>query len=185
MNYYAIALFLHITAAIGIYFGLGMEGLTLRHLGIAETNSQALAWTNSMKIMKNVFAISSVLLLISGIYLAEAVWGWSPWVIMGLILLAALSGYGSTNSKKIASNLFSLTKNNDPIPAEIKNKLSDPKHIRIFKLRLPVAFGIIFLMTIKPDWFGTIATVVVSLIIGILISMPAGEKVKALESAES
>jgi hypothetical protein len=183
MNYYAIALFLHITAAIGIYFGMAMEGLTLRHLGIAETNSQAWAWTNSMKIMKNVFSVSSVLLLISGIYLAEAVWGWSPWVIMGLILLAALSGYGSTNSKKIASSLFSLPKNNDPIPAETKNKLSDPKHLKMYKLRLPVAAGIIFLMTVKPDWLGTIATFVVSVIIGVLISLPAGEKMKELESA--
>ncbi len=182
MNFYAIALFLHIISAMGIFIGLGMEGLTLRHLADAETGSQALAWTNSTKIMRNVFAISSVLLLLSGIYLEEAVWGWTAWVIAGLILLVALSGYGNTSAKKIMANVNSLSKNNEPIPPEIKNKISDPTYLRMLKLRLPVAAGIIFIMTMKPGWFGSVVAIVISFIIGYLISFPKGEKVKELES---
>ncbi|HSD63993.1 MAG TPA: hypothetical protein VLB50_09345 [Ignavibacteriaceae bacterium] len=183
MNLYAIALFLHIGGAIGLYVGLGMEGLILRHLGYAETNSQALLWGNSMKIMRIVFGVSSLLLLIPGVYLAEVVWGWTPWVITGLVLLVVLSAYGSVSGKKIAANVFSLSKNNEPIPAETKNNLRDPKHLRFYKMRLPIAAGIIFIMTIKPDLLVSIVSIIVSLIIGIMLSLPAGEKVKELESA--
>lgn len=180
---YALALFLHIIGAIGIFLGLGMEGLVLKHLGYAETNLQALKWGDSMKLMRIVFAISSLLLLIPGIYMEEAVWGWTAWVIIGLVLLAVLSAAGSMNAKKAAVNVFSLSKNNDPIPEEIKSKLRDPMLLRSYKMRLPIAAGIIYIMTLKPGWTGSIVTIIISIIMGILINLPAAEKSKELESA--
>lgn len=183
MNLYAIALFLHITGALGLFLGLGMEGLILKHLRNAVTNMQALTWINSMKLMRIVFGISAILLLIPGLYLAGESWGFTLWVIIGIILLIALSGYGSMTGKKIGLIINSIDKNNGTLNEEKRKKLSDPLLLKTYKIRFMIAIGIIFIMTIKSEWVESIAVIVIAMAIGFLIGLPKGEKVKELESA--
>ena len=71
MNFYAIALFLHIAGAVGLFIGLGMEGIILKHLGNAATNSQVIGWVGSMKLLRSIFMSAAILLLLAGIYLVK------------------------------------------------------------------------------------------------------------------
>jgi hypothetical protein len=183
MNLYAIALFLHITGALGLFLGLGMEGLVLKHLGSSTTNRQVLAWRSSMKLMRIIFAVAAILLLIPGLYLVGESWRFTPWVVVGIILLFALAGYGSVTGKKIGLIINSIINNNEPLPEEMRKKLSDQFLLKTYKIRFLVTSGIIYIMTLKTGWIGTIAVIVVAFVIGLLISLPKAEKVKELESA--
>ncbi len=123
MNFYLLVLFLHILGAAGLFLGLGMEGTTLRFLNRASTTEQVLSWQTSMKLLRITFSSATVLLLLSGIYMVERIWGWTGWVIIGLTILVVLAGHGSMTGKKIAGIIKSLSGTNEPLSNEIRKKL--------------------------------------------------------------
>ncbi len=186
MNMYLIALYIHITGALAMFAGLGIEGIVFKNLKTVSTPQQAVPWLGSMRILRIVFGYSAVSLLLTGTYLVILSWGWNSWVLTGLVLLIALSGYGSTTGKKIAMSIASLINNKEQsIPSEVKSVISDPFLMTTYKLKITLALGIIFMMTTKPGWVGSIVTVAAAAAIGFLLELPLKMKadIKELESA--
>ena len=185
MSMYSFALCLHIMGAVGMFTGLGIEGIVYTNLNNASTSFQVLAWGNSMKAIRIVFAVSTLLLLIPGLYLVIESWGWTSWVISGLVLLVGLSGYGSTTGKKIVTAMKSLNRNEESLPDDFKNRIAGLSLLKSYKIKITLALGIIFIMTIKPGWVGNIVTIVAAFAIGFLLNLPFGvkEQVKEFESA--
>ncbi len=177
MNFYVLVLFLHIIGAAGLFLGLGIEGVTLKFLNRASSTEQVLSQQPSLKLMRITFGISTILLLLSGIYMVEIIWGWTGWVIIGLIILVVLSGQGSMTGKKIGDIMKSLSKSDGSISTEIKEKLSAPFLIKAFKIKILLVIGTIFIMTQKTDWAVSIISIVVAFLIGLLINMPLINKI--------
>jgi hypothetical protein len=170
MSIYLLVLFLHIIGAAGLFAGMGMESIILKRLSHATTAKQLTSWGVFMKSLRIVFSSSAVLLFLSGIYMVIETWGWTAWAIIGLLLLIALAGFGSMGGKKIAGVLKSLNENDESLSTEIKGKLSLPFILRSFKIRAAVTAGIIFIMTLKTGWIGSIITIVIAFLIGLIIS---------------
>jgi hypothetical protein len=136
----------------------------------------------SMKLLRITFAIAFILLLIPGGYMAFNTWGWAPWVITGFVLLIVLSAAGNITGKKIVDILKSLNKNNEPLSIETKEKVSAPFFIKSYKIKILMAIGIVFIMTLKTGWIDTVITIAVSLSVGILLGIPSNAPVKEIES---
>jgi len=183
---YSVALYLHIMGAVGMFAGLGMEGIIYKNLKTASTPQQVFAWGIYMKSLRTVFLSSTLFLLFSGIFLVMEAWGWNAWVITGLILLIGLSVYGSATGKKIGMTIGSLKGNDGSLTNEVKNKISNPSIMKSYKVKITLALGIIFIMTTKPDWTGSIISIVSAFAIGLLLDLPARQKeaVNDLESAQ-
>ena len=185
MSMYSFVLCLHIMGAVVLFAGLGIEGIVYTNLNNASTSRQVLAWGSSMKAIRIVFAASVLLLLIPGVYLVFESWGWNSWVITGLVLLVGLSGYGSTTGKKIITAMKSLNPNEESLPDDYKKSIDGLALMKSYKIKITLALGIIFIMTIKPGWVGSIVTIVAASAIGLLLNLPFGikETAKELESA--
>lgn len=186
MSIYSVALFFHIMGVVGLFAGLGMEGIIYRNLKTASTPQQVFAWGIYMKSLRTVFLSSTLFLLVSGVFLVLETWGWNAWVITGLILLVGLSVYGSATGKKIGMTIGSLKGYNGSLTDDVKNKISSPSIMKSYKVKITIALGIIFIMIIKPDWTGSIIAIVSAFVIGLLIDLPSRQKeeVKELESAQ-
>lgn len=185
MNLYLVALYLHIVGAVGMFAGLSIEGIVYSNLKTAATVKQVLPWGSTMMIIRKVFAVSVILLLIPGIYLVIESWGWNAWVITGLILLISLSGYGSATGRKIGMSIGSLKGSEESLTDEIKKKIADPSIMKSYKVKVTLALGIIFIMTIKPDWIGSIVSIFAAFALGLLLDLPFKQRAEAkeLESA--
>jgi hypothetical protein len=171
MNFYLLVLFLHIIGAAGLFLGLGMERITLNHLNRASIAEQVLSWGPSLKLIRISFSISAVLLLLSGIYMAERVWGWTGWVIVGLIMLITLSGAGSMGGKKIVELMKSLSNSTGSLSSEVREKVSDSFLHKSYKVRILLVIGTMFIMTMKTNWLESIVTILIAFLIGLLISV--------------
>lgn len=176
MSFYLLVLFLHILGAAGLFLGLGIEGITLKFLNHAATTEQLLSWQPSIKFLRITFSLSTVLLLLPGIYMVIDVWNWTGWVIIGLIILIVLSGMGSITGKKIGEVMKSLSNSDGSLSNEIKQRLSAPFLIKAFKVKILIVAGTIFIMTLKTDWIGSIASIVIAFLIGLLISRISGKE---------
>lgn len=186
MNLYLIALYIHITGALAMFAGLGIEGIVFKSLKNSSSPQQTVPWLGAMRILRIVFGYSAVSLFLTGLYLVILSWGWNSWVLTGLVLLVALSGYGSTKGKKIAMSIASMiNSSSQSIPSEVKKVIADPVLMTTYKLKITLALGIIFMMTTKPGWVGSIVTVAAAASIGFLLDLPLKMKsdIKELESA--
>jgi uncharacterized membrane protein len=181
MSLYLIGLYLHITGAVGLFAGLGIEGVVYSGLKNAATIQQVLPLERFMLVIRKLYAFSVIFLLLSGIFLAEESWTWNPWIITGLVLLIALTGYGNVTGRKLGMSILSLDKTGKFIPDEIRKRISDPFIIKSYKVKVTLALGIIFMMTTKPGWIGCMVTVVAAFALGLLLDMPSRVKQEVKE----
>jgi hypothetical protein len=181
MDLYQLLLFLHISGAAILFLGLGMEGILINNLKNSSSTGQAVSWVGTLKMLRAAFSLSAILLLLPGIYLALKNWGMTAWIIIGIVLLFLLAGWGSVTGKKLKGILFSLSKDDEPLQNDVKAKLSDPSLVKSFRIKLTLALGIIFIMTLKPDWIGSIVTILAALVIGVLFNLVSPGKNKQIE----
>ena len=179
MNFYILVLFLHIIGAAGLFLGLGIEGVTLKFLSRASTTEQVLGLGPSFKLLRITFSVSALLLLLPGIYMVERVWGWTGWVIVGLIMLVVLSGAGSMGGKKIGELMKSLSNSTGTLSSEVREKLSASFLHKSYKIRILLVIGTIFIMTLKTDWLVSIVSILIAFLIGLLITGMSGKSQEA------
>ena len=175
MNFYLLVLFLHIIGAAGLFLGLGMEGITFKFLRRASTAEQVLSLGPSLKLLRITFSISSLLLLLPGIYMVERVWSWTGWVIIGLIILITLSGAGSMGGKKIGELMKSISNSTGSLSSEFREKVSASFLHKSYKVRILLVIGTFFIMTLKTDWVASIAAIIISFLVGLFISGVSGK----------
>ena len=95
MTLYSLVLFGHVTAVLGLSAALSFEALSLFHLRRASVLTDANRWIEPVPRLPFVTAGSSLVIFLSGVYLAirmsafEAAW---PKVTVGALLLIAPLG---------------------------------------------------------------------------------------------
>ncbi len=167
MSFYSIVLFLHITGALGLFAGIGLEWMILYHFKKITVTANAYEWSGSFSILRVVFSYSGILILLSGIYMTIIIKNITAWIITGFILYLFLAAFGSiVMAKKIGLVIKALPAEGEKLSEKILKQIQNPLLHQSLKVRTSLALGIIFLMTVKPGWPVTIATVLVSLIIG-------------------
>ena len=171
MSFYSLVLFLHITGAVGIFIGIGLEWFIVNNFKRVVTTEQAQQWTNSFKVLPPTFGISGVLILIPGIYMSAEVWGMNAWVISGFVLYIFLAVFGSVViAKNVGAIRDALKSEGESLSEAIRAKIKAPIITDSLKIRSMLALSIIFIMTIKPDWPMTLVSVGVAVVIGFSLS---------------
>ena len=168
MDIYFVVLFFHISGAFILFMGMSLEWVGVTKLNKSEKLEQAKEWTNFLSSYKSAFIIGGILLLITGIYMASAKWGWAPWMIVSFFLWLFLVIQGSAfTGKKISSFRKYINTSTDLKTSEIKEHIAKMKLINLLQSRLTVGFGAIFIMTVKPDLAGSLIVVLIAFILGL------------------
>src|SRR6266498_5345349 len=167
MTDYAIALFLHIVGALGLFVALGLEWTSLLLLRRATTSEQV---RERMRIASGVRGVSGAALatlLVSGVYLTATVWGGVAWigVALGAMVLMALLGAALSGPRLAAIGRAVEHGSLAPLP--------DPLLWVSIQIRLAVALGIVFLMTVKPNLTGSLLAIVLAAVLGLIAALPA------------
>ncbi len=166
-----VLLFLHVTAAMGVVAGLGIEGLALIQLRAARNGSEARTALASTRYVQRVMGLSLLIAILSGIYLATVYWSWrGAWMGMALLAIVAMGAIGGFMTGRPTMRVMRAT-GDGPGAAEIaalQGRLS-----LSYVIRLGLFLGIVFLMTTKPV-SGTIALLVVAIAaaVGLLAGLP-------------
>lgn len=171
MSFYAIVLFFHITGALGLFVGLGLEWLIVHNLMRVNSNSQAVQWLALFKILPPIFLSSGILILISGVYMAVEIWGFNSWIISGLVLYLFLAAFGGIIvSRKVSQIKSELETESDNLSESILVRLKSPLISESLKIRILLALSIIFIMTVKADWTVTLMVICIALLTGFLLA---------------
>jgi hypothetical protein len=173
MNTYSIALFLHIVGALGFFVALGLEWTRLRQLRSATTSEQVRA---SMRVYKSVrrFGMASMLtILLFGFYMAAVAWGGPAWIIVALGSLVLIIVITIVLTRpRIAAIEQALAGEKGPLSPALQLLADHPLMWVSIQTRVAIALGIVFLMTVKPGWGGSLLTIGVAIVLGLVAALP-------------
>jgi hypothetical protein len=159
MNIYSIALFFHITGALGLSVSLGLEWTGLRQIQNATPVEQFRSWMGILKSANKLGFPSMLVTVVTGVYMMVAVWGRTPWLVItvgALVLMIVLARAAAPRVKALGQSLGA------------ENDLLLWVSVQT---RSAITLGIIFLKIAKPDWVGSLLTIGAAILLGIVSAL--------------
>lgn len=172
MNYYLIAKFIHIVGAFGFFIVLGIEWLSLRNLRRATRPADVHEWTRVVRGVQRLGPPSMVAILLSGFYMMAVARMHVAWLVISfgtLIVLAVLAV--TVTQRRVAAIGRSLEAVTESIPASLPPLLRQPLLWIVTQIRVALALGIVFLMTLKPDLIGSLLTIGIAALLGLVLAL--------------
>jgi len=137
VNLYSVALFAHIVGAILVFVLLTIEGLGLRFgFDYAQLN-------------RVLGPVSALLILVPGLYMMAAQWGWAGWIVTGIASYAVIAGVGAYTGISV-----------------MRGRMNRRTAAASWLVRIGMALGVAFVMTVKPSLLISLAVVVVGAVLG-------------------
>lgn len=174
MDLYRLALFVHISGAVGIFGSLGALVFGAFALRQAERAEDVRVLTRLITVSGNVAAVCIVILGIAGFYMALTAWGVSAtWIIVATISFILLAPFGllviDPRVRSIAKQ--ALTTPGGPLPETLARRVEAQGRMLAVFLSIYVAWllGIVYLMTNKPATGEAIGVMLIAGAIGLVI----------------
>lgn len=167
-----LLLFLHVTSAMGIVAGFGIEGLMLLQLRAAGTAEEARRTLANSRYVQRVAGSSLLAAIVTGVYLATAYWGWrGAWMGVAFLTILAIALVGGLMTGGATSR--ALRTPNEALAPTAMPALQ-ARLGASYAIRMGLFLGIVFLMTTKPASGPTaLLAVVVAGVAGFLAGLPA------------
>lgn len=178
---YAISLFLHIVGALGIFAGLALEQAGLFNLHRASTPGQARESLSLFRVLQRIQGPSALLLLATGLYMMATRWRGQAWAGLGLVGMVVMAIIGAVvTGRRMKAIGRALPHDDGPLPAALRERFDDPALRMSASLRLALALGIVFNMSVKPGTWGASVALAIALGFGAVVAMaPARRSGKA------
>jgi hypothetical protein len=173
---YEVALFLHIVGLAGLFSGIGIETAVLHFARRAESAASVGALVNMGAVAGRAIPVFALLLLLSGAYMVEDVWGWdTPWVYVSLVVFLVFLAMGPLVSAQRMKAIATAAEQagDGPVTGELRKKLDDPLLTTLDRTMMLGTVGIIYLMTTKPDQGDAILAIALFIGLGMILSVPA------------
>jgi hypothetical protein len=176
MSPYLIALFLHVTGAIGIWITLGIWLFGLAALRRARRVEQvrALAWL--IVVATPTMLLSLAVLGIAGVYMALTVWGLqTDWIAVSLASMLVIGPIGAfVLDARMHTILDHAREASDGlVPDALAARIRDPLLTTGAQTMASVLLGVVFLMTTKPALVLALVIMTGTLGIGLLSGLPS------------
>lgn len=175
MSLYSLALFVHVSGAIGAFVSLGIWLFGLAALQRARRVElvRALAW---LVIVASPLMVISVLLLgLAGFAMALSTWSLlTPWIAVSLAMVVLIGPVGAFVLDPRMRSIFADAQAapDGPLPDHLHARTHNPMLATAASILTTLLLGIVFLMTTKPELFMAILVIGVALVLGLLVSLP-------------
>jgi hypothetical protein len=175
VSLYSIALFLHVAGALALFAALALEWVGLAGLRRATAVEQVREWGGIWQVLPRIAPIAMATLLISGIYMTAVAWGRTAWWIgLGLAGMVFLGALGSRSARSLAGVVRDAAAATGPLSAAVRGQLADTRSWASVRIRVAVALGVVFLMTVRPGLAGSLITMGVAAVVGLVWARSAG-----------
>ncbi len=173
MNFYSIALFIHVVAALGFFIALGLEWIGLRQMRSDPSLTKVREWMQILGSTRKLGMASMITIIIAGLYMMATAWGLAAWigVALGSIVLLIILAMALTGPQMAALGQ-ALAAGHGPGSPTLQQLTHHPLLWISMQTRLAIGLGIIFLMTVKPGLLVSLLAIGVALVLGLASSLP-------------
>jgi hypothetical protein len=183
MNLYAIALFLHIVGALGLFIALGLEWMSVQYLRRATTAEQVREWISVVAWTRRLGPISLAVILLPGVYMTATAWRGAAWIVVALAAIVLMAVLGATlTGLRMPAIGRAAAAESGLVSDALRHRLRDPFLWTSVQTRAAIALGIVFLMTVKPDLDGALLVMGVAIVIGLASTLPTWSRYRVKQS---
>ena len=176
MDTYHVVLYIHLLA---LFVGIGAGSVLLTclfQLRAARTLEQGAPWGMVTGKVGKLFPIAIVGLFGSGAYMTSHFWTWgTSWIVVGIAGLVVLTAQGAGIAEHTAKKLQAAMRANGPGPLgpEARRMALHPGLWVVEFSNLGLVLGIVWCMTEKPGYGGSLAAVLVGYVVGVVLALLA------------
>lgn len=184
MNTYALALFVHIVGALGLFVALGVEWLGVRRMRQAARVEQARAWLDAISGVHRLGMLSMLAILLAGFSMMAMAHLRGAWMLVafGAVILLAILAV-TLSGRHMAAIRRAAQAESGPISIALGELVQHPLLWLAIQLRVALALGIIFLMTVKPGLAGSLITMATAAVIGVAAGLSGLGHLRSREKA--
>jgi hypothetical protein len=188
LNTYHYVLYVHL---LSLFIGIGAGSVLLTclfQLRAARTLEQAVPWGIVSGKTAKLFPVAILGLFATGAYMTHKLWTWgTPWIVVGIAALVLLGAQGGGIAEHTAKKLQAAMQANGPGPlgAEARRMALHPGLWVVEFANFGVVLGVVWNMTEKPGWGGSIAAVVIGYGVGAALALLATRTAKEELAAAS
>ncbi len=166
---YDLALFLHVVGVVGLFAVLTVEGVALRGIRASLTGEQVRPWLVLLRPLRIVGPGALLLILVPGLYLAATIETGGGWIAAGLIgfLAIGLLG-GAITGRRMAVVGPTLGLAQGSLDSQAIRASHDSALAISYALRLALALGVVWLMTLKPDFVPSLVVLGAVAVLGLV-----------------
>lgn len=175
MSLYTLALFLHVSGAIGAFISLGVWLFGLAALQRARRVEQVRTLSWLIVIVDPLMVLSVLLIGVAGFFLALSTWGLeTSWIAVALVSFVLIAPVGPfvLSARMHAIRDLAATMSDGPLSEPLAKRTRDPLLVTAASTVAAVLLGIVFLMTNKPSLAFSILVMGVASILGLVSSLP-------------
>jgi hypothetical protein len=177
---YDLALFLHVVGVLGLFAALTVEGIVLRGIRESVTGDQARTWLGLLRPQRIVGPAALLLILLPGLYLAATIDTGGGWIGAGLVGFVAIGILGgAVTGRRMAVVGPTLGRAQGPLDGPATQASHDAALTTSFAIRFAVALGIVWLMTVKPDFVPSLVVLGGAAILGSIAGRTASDSATA------
>lgn len=174
MDLYTIILFLHIAGALAFGAGSFMSLFALWSLRRSERVEEVRPVLRLLSLSGPVLGIGMLVNIAAGLYMTADRWSWTTdWIsvaMFGVVLYIAAGAVMGIRRNAIQRMVNDMA--NGSLSENVTQRIHDPVFGTAIYMMLALLFGIVYLMTDKPDLLGSIVTMIVAVVLGGLASFP-------------
>lgn len=168
---YSISLFLHIVGALGMFIGLGLEQAGLFNLRRATSAAQAREWLSLVDAKRRIEGPSALVIVATGFYMVATSWRHQAWPGLSFLAMVLMAILGAAVTGRKLSAIRRDVSADRARDAAIRARLNDPALRLSSSLRLALAIGIVFNMSVKPGPWVALGSLLLALGLGALITV--------------
>jgi predicted integral membrane protein DUF2269 len=171
MLLYNIALFVHLLGLVTLFAAFALYLRAGARLRTAISIDQARSWLDLLESTNPMFPAGLMLLLASGVYMMVTRWRPPPpWIVVGLVGLVAITVIGGiVSSRQLRTIRAAASADQHSISAELERAIAMRAPWLITNALNGAAVGIVWVMTIKPGWAGSVAAVAIGTALGAFV----------------
>jgi hypothetical protein len=169
---YSLALFFHLVFVLAAGAASALAGYAALRMRTAGHAPEVARWGMMIGKVVRVFPVATLGLLGTGAYMTASGWSWStPWIISGLVGLAAIVALGSGLEASRGRALKRELATNG-LSERARGLLGDPLAWTAKLMTWTLMLAVMFVMTTKPPAWGCALSLVVASLAGAFAAVP-------------
>lgn len=185
---YNVVLFLHILGAVIMFMAISILALSMISLLHAKETEDVKRWSGLAVKTDALFPLSTLIIIVPALYLVFSTWGWGiAWINVSLAALLGTSFLGPViNLRRLKGILAAAEAETDSVPSsDLVRKVRDPVLWNSVSIMSMLVFGILFLMAVKLPLVGSLITMAIALVAGLVLARFMLAKTKPDTSADT
>jgi hypothetical protein len=169
---YSVVLYVHLLSLVLAMATASLVTYASLQIRAAETIPDIARWGAPIKRVVPAFPVAAIGLFGTGAYMTQHLWSWStPWIysaIAGLAIIVVLGdGIDATRGRALERELKT-----SGLTDRARRLQRDPLGWSAKVCTLTLTGAVMFVMTTKPGAAGSIASLVVAVLIGVAVAVP-------------